>query len=198
MTFPQGSFLPMTLTAHCKYVTLTSFGRPWIAVVVLICQHRLHHCGKFHWPSPGASVVQTGQPYRTYAISPWRPGTTIVVHSGPDHSPIQIFNGSVLIVAYAWVTWSNVRLLPAAWRMLRSIWGHRICQVMESIYLHPKKFSLHGFVPPRRISWYPKQQLHNPSRAQQVSHTCVCKRCGIICWCWSISMWLFPVLCLQI
>ena len=30
MAFPQGSFLPMTLTAHCKYVTLTSFGRPWL------------------------------------------------------------------------------------------------------------------------------------------------------------------------
>ena len=65
---------PMTLTGHCKFVTLTSFGRPWIVFVVLICQDRLQHCGKFHWPSPGASVVvQTGQPYRTYAISPWCP-----------------------------------------------------------------------------------------------------------------------------
>ena len=35
MAFPQGSFLPMTLTAHCKFVTLTSFDRRWIVVVVL-------------------------------------------------------------------------------------------------------------------------------------------------------------------
>ena len=97
MAFPQGLFLPMTLGVHCKYLILTRFGRPWIAVVVLICQDGLQHYGKSHWLSPGASiVVQTGQPYRTYVKSPWYPGITIAVHSGPNHgpthSPIQIFD----------------------------------------------------------------------------------------------------------
>ena len=89
MVLPQDSFVPMTLRMFCKYVILTQFGRPWIAVVVLICQDRLQHCGMFHWLSPGASVVvQTGQPYCTYVISPWYPGITIVVHSGPNHGPM--------------------------------------------------------------------------------------------------------------
>ena len=63
MAYPQGSFLPMTLTAHCKYVTLTSFGRPWIAVVVLICQDSLQHCGpyiKFYSNSPGINGLTNG------------------------------------------------------------------------------------------------------------------------------------------